>query len=82
MDKIIEAAYKSMGAMCAAQGAPMAGGHGGNGSGFFETAEQALVKLETVRFKITSGASSLDEILRGGIETGCITEHDFFFPPY
>mmetsp|Transcript_25867 Transcript_25867/g.65205 ORF Transcript_25867/g.65205 Transcript_25867/m.65205 type:complete len:379 (-) Transcript_25867:957-2093(-) len=73
VDKIIEAAYKSMGAMCAAQGA-QSSGHGGNGSGFFETAEQALVKLETVRFKITSGASSLDEILRGGIETGCITE--------
>ena len=26
------------------------------------------------RFKITSGAKSVDEILGGGLETGCITE--------
>ncbi|CAD7922336.1 unnamed protein product [Amoebophrya sp. A25] len=58
VDKIIEAAYKTV---------------SGEKSQFF-TAEEALVKLQQVRFKISTGASSLDEILRGGIEAGCITE--------
>ncbi len=34
----------------------------------------AVVFVPQSRFKITSGAKSVDEILGGGLETGCITE--------
>ena len=37
-------------------------------------ADEMLVKMEKNRFKITTGSSVLDASLRGGIESGQITE--------
>ncbi|CAD7951220.1 unnamed protein product [Amoebophrya sp. A120] len=74
VDKIIEAAYKTMGSLVLAQQAGQGGGNNGPVSHFFQTAEEALAKHQSTRFFISTGASSLDEVLRGGIESGQITE--------
>lgn len=40
----------------------------------FFTCEELLVKYETGRFKVPTGSSGLDLLLRGGIESGILTE--------